>query len=173
MTNFEFYGRGFMNMKEFLRLIDIYKEELGLNNQESELIDASEVKEHTSNIDETNAFLADFTNWLNSECTKQKRVNDQLTDRFMEYYSTNVKRYFTWLKRGVLHNEMYVIGQIHGLQIGICDISSKTLGYDCELFEDRVMFITETTMEKFELFKRTITNIYGTDVFTFDEIELK
>ena len=156
MTNLEFYGKGYVDKDEFFRLIDIY-------------IEVEEIKERPVN----NEFLSEFTNWLHSENTKQKRVKDKIEDRFMEYYSTKTNKYITWLKRGVLHNEMYVIGLIHGLQIGICDISSETLGYDCELFEDRVMFITETTMEKFELFKRTITNIYGTDVFTFDEIELK
>lgn len=69
-------------------------------------------------------------------------------------------RFTTILKRGQINNEMYVIGLIHGLQIALCDIDSETLGYDCEMFEKFVYYVTDTTQDKFDIFRKTVEKIH-------------
>ena len=69
-------------------------------------------------------------------------------------------RHITKMKRGKINSELLVVGTIHGLQIGICDLESDTLGYDCEVFDDFVLFVTDTSDDKYIKFKNAVEMIY-------------
>lgn len=72
----------------------------------------------------------------------------------------DIKRFITKAKRNYIGNELYVFGIIHGLEIAICDSESKTLGWDCELFNNFCLFITDTTQERFDKFRKLVEAIY-------------
>lgn len=73
----------------------------------------------------------------------------------MEY-----KTFLTVAKRNEINNEMHVFGVIQGLQVAICDIDSPTLGYDCELFPDFMIYRTNTTKERYKKFREVVEKIY-------------
>lgn len=70
------------------------------------------------------------------------------------------KRFMTIAKRGYIGNEMHAFGVIHGLQIAVCDHNKKGFGYDCELFNDFCIFVTDTTQEQFDKFRKMVETIY-------------
>lgn len=77
-------------------------------------------------------------------------------------------RFRTIMKRGVINNEMYGIGIMHGLEIALCDIESETLGFDCDVFKDCVVFVTNTTLDNYKKFRDTVNKIYP-GLCEFDE----
>ena len=70
------------------------------------------------------------------------------------------KTFLTVVKRNEINNEMHVFGVIQGLQVAICDIDSPTLGYDCELFPDLMIYRTNTTKERYKKFREVVEKIY-------------
>ena len=70
------------------------------------------------------------------------------------------KTFLTVAKRNEINNEMHVFGVIQGLQVAICDIDSPTLGYDCELFPDLMIYRTNTTKERYKKFREVVEKIY-------------
>ncbi|MBQ0089498.1 MAG: hypothetical protein KBT27_09230 [Prevotellaceae bacterium] len=75
----------------------------------------------------------------------------------------NVSRYTTIVKRNVIDNEMFAFGIIQGIQIALCGLDNTlTYGYDCELFEDIVIYRVDTTQDKYDIFYNTVKNIYPT-----------
>lgn len=70
------------------------------------------------------------------------------------------KTFLTVAKRNEINNEMHVFGVIQGLQVAICDIDSPTLGYDCELFPDLMIYRTNTTKERYKKFSEVVEKIY-------------
>lgn len=70
------------------------------------------------------------------------------------------KTFLTVAKRNEINNEMHVFGVIQGLQVAICDIDSPTLGYDCELFPDLMIYRTNTTKERYKKFRDVVEKIY-------------
>lgn len=70
------------------------------------------------------------------------------------------KTFLTVAKRNEINNEMHVFGVIQGLQVAICDIDSPTLGYDCELFSDFMVYRTNTTYERYKKFREVVEKIY-------------
>lgn len=70
------------------------------------------------------------------------------------------KTFLTVAKRNEINNEMHVFGVIQGLQVAICDIDSPTLGYDCDLFPDSMIYRTNTTKERYKKFREVVEKIY-------------
>lgn len=70
------------------------------------------------------------------------------------------KMFCTIAKRNYINNEMYVFGVIQGLQVAICDIDSPTLGYDCDLFTEVVIFRTNTTEKRYKKFSSIVEKKY-------------
>ena len=70
-----------------------------------------------------------------------------------------IRRFITIAKRHNINNEFYVFGLIHGIQIALCDLDlSKSL--DCEMFKDNVMYITDTTENRYDTFRKMVETIY-------------
>lgn len=73
-----------------------------------------------------------------------------------------MNRYTTIVKRNVIANEMFAFGVIQGIQIALCLDDISTCCYDCELFEDVVIYRVDTTLEKYNVFNSVVKNIYPT-----------
>lgn len=74
----------------------------------------------------------------------------------------------TIAKRNYINNEMHVFGVIQGLQVGICDFDSPTLGYDCDLFPEFMIFRTNTTEKRYKKFRSIVEKKYP-GLCQFDE----
>ena len=70
------------------------------------------------------------------------------------------KLFCTIAKRNYINNEMYVFGVIQGLQVTICDIDSPTLGYDCVLLSEIIIFRTNTTEKRYKKFRSIVEKKY-------------
>lgn len=71
------------------------------------------------------------------------------------------KRFITFAKRNYIGNalyELYVLGIIHGLQIALCDEDLQH-SLDCEMFSNHVMFVTNTSQEKYDAFCKMVETI--------------
>lgn len=70
------------------------------------------------------------------------------------------KMFCTIAKRNYINNEVYVFGVIQGLQVAICNIDGPTLGYDCDLFPDVMIFRTNTTEKRYKKFRSIVEKKY-------------
>lgn len=69
------------------------------------------------------------------------------------------KQFITFAKRNYIGNELYVFGIIHGLQIALCDEDLQH-SLDCEVFPNKVIYVTNTTQEKYDVFCKMVETIY-------------
>ena len=54
-------------------------------------------------------------------------------------------RFLIFMDRGIVNNEMYVVGLIQGLVYGMCAIPNDTTLWDCEVYASFVMFPVDCT----------------------------
>lgn len=68
--------------------------------------------------------------------------------------------FYTYMKRGEIGNELHNAGIILGLMYGLCSIPCNTTLYDCEVFNNYIVFICECDSDNFETFKKEVNKIY-------------
>lgn len=72
-------------------------------------------------------------------------------------------RFCTRMKRNTIIssvNERYVIGIIQGLLYGLCTIPCNTVMWDCEVFNNEVLFAVDCTKEQYKKFIEAVELIY-------------